>query len=149
MPVITHSITIEAPVEFVFSFLANFENRPRFEYGVSKVERLTDGPIGVGTHFREVRKFMGRETTTVHELVEYVRERTISFRSISGPMPVEGTYSVNPLGESTRLTFTLVISPRGLLAPFGRFIAWYSKRDLERYYRVLKALMENPAYVGY
>ena len=143
MPIITHGVTIEAPVEFVFSFLANFENRPRLEYGVSKVDRLTIGPTDLGTRFREVRRFMGRDTTTVHEIVEYVRERTISFRSVSGPVPIEGTYSFSSLGESTRLTLTLVISPRGVMAPLGRYLAWSTKRDLQKYYRVLKALIEN------
>ena len=52
VPIITQGITIEAPVEFVFSFLANFENHPHFEYGVTKFERLTTGPTDIGTRFR-------------------------------------------------------------------------------------------------
>ena len=91
---------------------------------------------------------MGFNTTTEHEIVKYAMERTISFRSVSGPVPVAGTYTFNSLGESTRLTFMLVLSPKGAMALLGGFMARFTRRDLEKNYRVLKALPENPAYLG-
>ncbi len=68
MPTIEHSVVIDRPVADVFAFLADFENRSKFESDVVEAERTTDGDIGVGATFREVRKVMGWRTVTVHEI---------------------------------------------------------------------------------
>jgi uncharacterized membrane protein len=49
-------ITIDRPVEEVFAFLADFENLPKWNYYVLRVEKITPGPVGQGTKYHQVRK---------------------------------------------------------------------------------------------
>ena len=56
----------------VFQLAADFPNAAQFISGITKVELLTDGPIGVGTVFKETRKMFGKEaaeemTVTVYD----------------------------------------------------------------------------------
>ena len=51
----TTSIDINRPVAEVFDFLADFEHMPTWNYFVRHVEKMTPGPIRVGTRFHQVR----------------------------------------------------------------------------------------------
>jgi uncharacterized membrane protein len=51
-----NTIHINRPIEEVFTFLADFENLPKWNYFVLKVEKTSAGPIGIGTTYHQVRK---------------------------------------------------------------------------------------------
>ncbi len=64
--------SIAAPREHVFSVLSDIAGWPDQISGIDRVELLTEGPVRVGTRFRETRRMHGREATeemTVAELV--------------------------------------------------------------------------------
>jgi hypothetical protein len=46
----------------VFGFLTDGANAPRVVPSVVRVEKLTDGPVGAGTRYRETRLMNGKET---------------------------------------------------------------------------------------
>lgn len=46
------AITIQAPVETVYAYLADFTRHPEWVRNVSKVEQVSPGPAGVGTVFK-------------------------------------------------------------------------------------------------
>lgn len=63
---------IDALPEVVFRVATDFTNAPKHIQGIENVELLTDGPVQVGTRFRETRKMFGKEATeemTVTELI--------------------------------------------------------------------------------
>lgn len=49
----TYSTIIEAPIETVFDYVSNVDNRMEWQEALIKVERLTPPPDGVGTHWKE------------------------------------------------------------------------------------------------
>jgi uncharacterized membrane protein len=51
-----NSVNIDCPIDEVFSFLSDFENLPLWNYFVLEVNKLSDGPVGVGTTYHQVRK---------------------------------------------------------------------------------------------
>jgi hypothetical protein len=53
-------ILIERPVEEVFDFVADQRNEPIYNPRMQQSEKITDGPIGVGTRF-ERRQGQGGE----------------------------------------------------------------------------------------
>ena len=63
---IQHKVTIHLnrPVEHVFAFLADARNLRTWQSNLIESAPLTDGPVGVGTHFREVRR-LGRRPTEI------------------------------------------------------------------------------------
>ncbi|GAB4411453.1 MAG: hypothetical protein OHK0032_07380 [Thermodesulfovibrionales bacterium] len=99
---VTESIEINSPIEKVFSFLRNVEDRMRLSpvYRLLSFTKLTDGNVGVGTRFRIVLLSSGKRSEYESEVVEFVENRRIATRDTNGRM---------------RLTLTLREVPRGTL----------------------------------
>ena len=62
---------INAPIEAVFARATDFPNAANAVTAITKMEMLTDGPVGLGTRFRETRMMFGREATEEMEVVEF------------------------------------------------------------------------------
>jgi hypothetical protein len=52
-------IVIDRPVEEVFDFVADARNELRYNPRMLRAEKLSPGPIGLGTRFRDEVKSMG------------------------------------------------------------------------------------------
>ena len=66
-------IVIARPVEEVFDFVADERNEPRYNPRMLRVEKLTPGPIGVGTRFHAEMKTMRRQAGMTIEFTGYER----------------------------------------------------------------------------
>ena len=64
---IQHEVTLhlKRPVEHVFAFLANYQNLRTWQSDLIENEQLTEGPLRVGTRFREVRR-TGPSQSEIH-----------------------------------------------------------------------------------
>lgn len=62
---------IEAPVSETFRAFTDFRALPERISGITKVEMVTDGPVGKGTRFRETRVVFGKEATEEFEVTEF------------------------------------------------------------------------------
>ena len=111
---ITGEIFVRAPVEEVFDFVADESNEPLYNTNMLRAEKLTPGPIGVGTRFAAVMK--GRSPTAL--TIEYTglnRPRTLSSRSRTAGMEIEGELTFVPEGNGTRLRWVWRLHPYGAL----------------------------------
>lgn len=123
------SITIQAPVEKVYAYLADFRRHPEWVNNVSKVTPTTSGPIGVGTLFkteegpppvplgkklRMLAHFMsgvfsGAKTYSEAKITALEANRRIAWQ---GSIPkgdsylsfAEWEFILDPQGEATHLT---------------------------------------------
>jgi uncharacterized membrane protein len=96
------SVVIERPIEVVFDYVGDQTNGPRWQAGLTEVRRLTDGPPGVGTRHTLVRTFLGRRMEADNEYIVFEPGKVITFRTTSGPMPLEASYLVEPAPGGTR-----------------------------------------------
>jgi len=71
MALLTSSIIIRASIDRVFDAIADVDHAAERISGITKVERLTEGPIGLGTRFRETRTVFGREATEEMTFAEF------------------------------------------------------------------------------
>lgn len=74
MATMTFTETIAAPRAAVFARSIDLDRWPEQISGVEKVERLTEGPFGVGTRFKETRVMMGKAATEEFEVTELVQD---------------------------------------------------------------------------
>ena len=91
---------------------------------------------------RESMLNMGRTVVTVAEITDYSTSRT-AFRSLSGPVPCEGSREFAATDAGTQFTYALTLRPGGLLRiiePLLRvLLARQVRADLHR----LKSLLEG------
>ena len=105
-------VTVNRPVAEVFRFLQDNRNALQWQSGLLEA-RVTNDVIGVGRAWVDVVQFLGRRIEVASELVEYEPDRALGFKSTSGPIPLEGRYSLEPDGDGTKLTFTMQGEPGG------------------------------------
>jgi uncharacterized protein YndB with AHSA1/START domain len=142
------SIVIERPVEDVFAYVGDQTNAVHWQAGLVEVQRLTDGPVGVGTRHRIVRTFMGRRLAVENEYVVFERGRRVAFRTTSGPMPLEGSYLVEPAEGGARVTSTIEMDASEFLSLAEPLIAVGLRREMDAAFRELKKLLEAPVPTG-
>jgi uncharacterized protein YndB with AHSA1/START domain len=71
MPRVRFERHVDAPPERVFALASNFPHAAEHVSGIARVEMLTEGPVGVGTRFRETRVMFGREATEEMEVTAF------------------------------------------------------------------------------
>ena len=104
---IEHSLVIARPIDQVFVFLVNPSNNSLWQEGVVESRQISEGPVGVGSRGRDIRRFFGRQIEYDYEIVEYEPNEKIRFKSISGPIQFDGSYTLQSIQEGTRFTFTI------------------------------------------
>jgi uncharacterized protein YndB with AHSA1/START domain len=55
-----NTVMIRRSIEDVFGFLSDFENIPRWNYAISETHKVSEGPVGVGTIYQQVRSVPSR-----------------------------------------------------------------------------------------
>jgi uncharacterized membrane protein len=100
--VIAHSIEIDRRPEDVFAYLDPLERHGEWQREIVSTKIETNGPVGVGTRVREIRKIGGREQDTSYEITEHDPPRKTSFRGVVGPVRPVGTVTVQPVGDGSK-----------------------------------------------
>lgn len=71
MPIhVERTVLLPAKPETAFRFIANFANLPHWDPGVARASCISAGPLGVGSRFDVVAKFLGADVP-----MEYVVQR--------------------------------------------------------------------------
>ena len=65
---VTRTFTVDKPVDVVVGYLADFSNAVDWDPGTQSCERQDTGPVQVGSSWRNVSKFLGRETVLDYRL---------------------------------------------------------------------------------
>lgn len=101
------AIDVERPSEDVFSFVADFRNMPRWNYFVTRVDKLTDGPIGVGTRFHQIRKSDQQD----YEITRLEPDRTVEITTSPSSSPaLTMRFELARIPGGTRLTDTWTLA---------------------------------------
>ena len=92
---IQHEVTLhlKRPVEQVFAFLADYQNLRTWQSDLIENEQLTEGPLRVGTRFREVRR-TGPGQSEIHgEITDFETNKRFSTKTSTKPQ-VTVSYSL-------------------------------------------------------
>lgn len=143
MTKIERSIVIDRPVDEVWEFVHDPTKDALWQTTLTESEKLTDGPLRVGTRVREVRHFLGRRIELAWEVTEYEPNRKSAIRGISGPVPLTGGYRLEALDGATRFTVSGELDAHGLFKLAEPVFARITRRELEANLGHLKDLLET------
>jgi uncharacterized protein YndB with AHSA1/START domain len=135
-------ITIDRPRDEVFDFVANEENEPRYNPQMRLIEKLTDGPIGVGTCFRAEMAGRGRVVPMTIEFTEVDRPHRLAERVHMEAMDLTGGLTFESVDGATRMRWAWDLSPRGVLRFVSPLVAEMGRRRERKIWTSLKRLLE-------
>jgi uncharacterized membrane protein len=113
-----NAITIQRHAAEVFAYLANFENVPTWNYAIAETSKISAGPVGIGTKYRQVRK-LPRPSEESFDVTEFEPEARLSVEGAFGPFPGRLSYLLEPAAGGTRVTNVVELQPSGVLRLVG------------------------------
>ncbi len=119
---VTVERTIAAPPERVFAVSSDIPRWAEVVPAIQRIEMLTDGPVGVGTRFRETRLMFGREETETMEVLEFEAPRRYVLGAESHGSRYRTEFRFEPAGEGTRLVFDFTGVPLTVAAKVMGFL---------------------------
>lgn len=118
MPFVRSSRKIDAPLERVFSAIADVRNFSKAVPHVKKIEFLTESHTGAGTRFRETRENNGRTHTVELEVAEYVPNKRVRMISDAGGTIWDTVFTVNQVDDAVVMSMEMEAKPYRLMARF-------------------------------
>ena len=94
-------ITISAPPEEVFAFVADLANLPRWQSGITSAERTSPDPVGVGSTARVVRDMAGQSLTVDLTITDFEPGRRLALASAASGVSVTATLEMEPNDDAT------------------------------------------------
>lgn len=141
------SVDIDASPEAVFAMISDIENSADRVEGIEKIEMLTDGPVGVGTKWRETRVMMKKEAVEEMEITAFERPSYYTVYCDSCGCDIEWTMRVEPKGNGCSLTLEMSSKSRTLMsklfAPLGWLMSGMMKKCVVKDLENIKAYVES------
>lgn len=106
-----NSVYIDRPPEVVFEYAADMRHELEWNPDVQSMQKLTDGPIGLGTRF--AAKWKQSENLTV-ECTRYERPRALTL-SNGGSLEATVAVTLQPQGSGTLFTSRFTARPHGIM----------------------------------
>jgi uncharacterized membrane protein len=136
-------IDIARPADEVAAYATDPGNAPEWYANIRSVEWCTEPPLGIGSVFAFVARFLGRTLAYDYEVVEHRPGARLVMRTAEGPFPMETTYTWSPADGGTHM----VLRNRGEPAGFSRLLAPLmvpamrraNRKDLARLKSILEA----------
>jgi uncharacterized protein YndB with AHSA1/START domain len=149
LAVVENEIDIARSPGDVFDYCTDLTREPEWNPKAKRVEKITDGPIGVGTQYEA--EFLQGSPMTI-ELVRF--ERPVAWESLgrSRRLDAKGEGRVSATEEGARLVMRMELKPKGtlrvLLPVLGRFMHKQEERNLAAIKEALEASVANAAPRG-
>jgi hypothetical protein len=136
------TIYLNCQVDQVFAFLADAKNLQSWQSNLVENEQLTEGPVQVGTRFREVRRVgLGESEIQAEVTIFDEMNKLLGTRTITKPQ-VTVLYALEIESGGTRLNYKFNMLPSGIMRLLEPFLAGSilkgNELDLQKLRRVLE-----------
>ena len=137
------AVTIERPVEEVFTYVTNTANDPAWHTDILEAHKTSEGPIGSGTtwHLRFKPAMGVSEGDT--EVMTFEPNRMEVMRGVVGPMQPTLTYLFEPADGGTRFTRRIQIKVSGIMRLMEPLMRLMTPKGNTRFLANLKRVLEQ------
>ena len=105
---------ISRPPKLVFDFITTPDNAPKVVQSVKSMVKLTEGPVRVGTRYRETRLMNGREQHAELEVVAYEPNQKYAMKNVTEGIETVYQYTFHPEANGTRVDLVCEVKAGGL-----------------------------------
>jgi uncharacterized protein YndB with AHSA1/START domain len=134
--IVSH-VTINKPRHLVFEYISDMRNELKWNPDVLYMKKTTDGPVGLGTHFRA--KWHMSDTID-EQITRFQPSEGVTFEN-GGPLAVTLQVQLTPIDSATELEARFIATPHGFLrAIFPIMRAKLKQQEQENMVNLKKAL---------
>ncbi|SRR6266498_4473782 len=136
------STLIYRPIKQVFDFVSTSENDFQWQYGTLASARLSDDASKIGTFFRSVGHLLGHRVERTFEVTEYAPNNKYGFKSLSGPLHSQTSYTFEVAKGSTKISISTQAHVVNFFQMNERLLEKKMKKQLKENLVLLKDLLE-------
>jgi len=136
-----NTIDIEVERSRVFAYLADIEHTPQWNWAIASSEKLTPGPIVLGTRFRLERTAPQRAVEEL-EITALRADEQIQITGRLGPFEARLSYDLQDTPAGTRVVNTVELDPTSPLGLLGGLVAGRIQGAVAENLRALKGVLE-------
>lgn len=128
MPILGAVISLRETIEVggapqeAFAYVADFANTQEWDPGVREAEKLTDGSVDVGTEYRVVAEFRGREIPMRYRVVRFEPPGRVVLEGEGRTVSAVDDIRFEPTGRGTRIVYAADLEMKGLLRLLEPFL---------------------------
>jgi hypothetical protein len=143
------STTIYRPVKQVFDFVSRFENDFEWQYGTVVTAGLPQMIGAVGTFFRSIGHLMGHRVIGTFEVTDYEPNVKSGFKSLSGPLQSQTSYTFEASGTSTKINISMQANVVNFFQMDTGILEKKMKKQLKENLAMLKNILEEKRILVY
>jgi hypothetical protein len=136
------STMIYRPIKQIFDFVSTPENDFQWQYGTLESARLSEGVSNIGTFFRSIGHLMGHRVLSTFEVTEYEPNKKYGFKSLSGPLHSQTSYTFEIANDSTKINISTQVNMVNLLQLNEGILEKKMKKQLKENLGLLKDILE-------
>jgi len=145
MTVIRNSTILPCTPEEAFDYLPDLRNELEWNPDCTRMEKITDGPVGLGTKYRA--QWVGSPLVEV-EIVDYQRPRMWKAHN-DGPLEINFAATLEPVTEGTRLSVDMGVRPHGWFRlVFPAFVLLLRRQEKDNMRRIRETFERRAAASG-
>ena len=126
----------------VFDFITSSDNAPKIVQSVKSMVKLTEGPVRVGTRYRETRLMNGKEQHAELELVAYEANQKYAMKNVTEGIETVYQYTFHPEANGTLVDLVCEVKAGGLKKFMLPMVASILKKEDGGHLQRLKKALE-------
>ena len=137
------STMIYRPIQQVFDFVSSPENDFQWQYGTLATAGISEGVSRIGSFFRSVGHLLGQRVQSTFEVTEYEPNTKYGFKSLSGPLHSQTSYTFEVDRGSTKISISTQAHVANTFQMNERLVERKMKKQLKENLTLLKDLLES------
>jgi Polyketide cyclase / dehydrase and lipid transport len=139
---ITGEIPIWKPVDVVFDFVVDERNEPLHNPVLLHSDKVTDGPVGVGTRFHAAHKSARRPVEMNVEIISFDRPRRMASRTTMSWAEIDGALAFESVGNPTKIRWDWNVHTKGVANLLRPLVGVVGRRSEKACWEGLKRYLE-------
>ncbi len=143
MAKISGEIVIDRLIEDVFDFVVDERNEPLYNSALIHSDKVTDGPVGLGTRFHATHVSARRPVDMDVEITAYDRPRRVASKTTMSWSEIAGELAFASVGSSTKMRWDWDVRPKGVATLLKPLIGVIGRRSERVCWEGLKRYLES------
>lgn len=139
------SLEIQRPLSFVYAYLSDFSNSVSWDPSVIQAQKITPGPLQVGTHFDIQVKFAWTQLSLNYHITDMQKDRYLELKGMADNFSVVDRIRFE--GDDTRCTvhYQIDVYYQEPMAKIAPLLSPLVKSNAEQALKTLKRTLEGAA----
>ncbi|MBX2996863.1 MAG: SRPBCC family protein [Caldilineaceae bacterium] len=137
------TVEIDAPIDAVFAYLADFRNTPKWHMNMKKVGWKKEEPPGLGSEYDWIETFAGQTLVLDGVITSWDPPYSFTWRPTNSPFPITGGWTLTEKASSTVVTRYSDNQLAGIMKLMNFVMLPMAKRQVRLELKELKRLIER------